>query len=230
MAKERKLAVFDIDGTIFRGSLIISLVEELIRRGVFPEEAREQYLSDRKRWVERNGDYESYVMKLVKAFESHIKGVHYEDLLRASESVIKEEKGHVYRYTRDLVAKLKKQDYYLLSISNSPKTIVELFAKSLGFTKAYGRIYEIGPTDRFTGSIVDLHLIANKANIVKRVLKSENLSLVGSVGVGDTESDIAFLELVEKPICFNPNMNLYRYGKRMKWPVVVERKDVIYEL
>ena len=117
--RQKRLAIFDIDGTVFRGSLIISLVEELVRRGVFPDEAREQYLLDRKRWVEREGDYETYVMKLVKAFESYVKGVHYEDLLHASESVIKEEKGHVYRYTRDLVVKLKKQNYYLLAVSNS---------------------------------------------------------------------------------------------------------------
>jgi phosphoserine phosphatase len=50
------------------------------------------------------------------------------------------------------------------------------------------------------------------------------------VGVGDTESDISFLELVEKPICFNPNKRLYTYAKRNDWKVVVERKDVIYEL
>ncbi|GAI32477.1 unnamed protein product, partial [marine sediment metagenome] len=35
------------------------------------------------------------------------------------------------------------------------------------------------------------------------------------VGVGDTESDIAFLKMVEKPICFNPNKKLYQYAKRV---------------
>ena len=29
---------------------------------------------------------------------------------------------------------------------------------------------------------------------------------------------------------FNPNQKLYRYAKRMDWKVVVERKDVVYEL
>ena len=36
--------------------------------------------------------------------------------------------------------------------------------------------------------------------------------------------------MVAQPICFNPNMNLYRYAKRYEWKVVVERKDVVYEL
>jgi len=65
---------------------------------------------------------------------------------------------------------------------------------------------------------------------LKRAVEKEGLTLAHSIGVGDTESDIPFLELVAQPICFNPNMNLYRYAKRMKWKVVVERKDVVYEL
>ncbi len=226
----KKLAVFDVDGTIFRGSLTISLVERLIRDGVFPPEARNHYVMNRKKWIEREGDYEAYINSLVRALMSHIKGVHYEDVLRAAEAVVKEERGFTYRYTRDLVASLSGRGYYMLAVSHSPKTIVDLFGKAMGFTKVYGMLYEIGPSDRFTGTIMDLHLIGNKANIVKRVVEKEGLSLKGSIGVGDTESDISFLELVEKPICFNPNKKLYQHAQRNKWPVVVERKDVIYSL
>lgn len=226
----KKLAVFDVDGTIFRGSLIISLVERLIRDGVFPAEARNHYVTNRKKWIEREGDYEAYIDSLVRAFMSHIKGVRYEDVLHAAEAVVKEERGFTYRYTRDLVTALKGRDYYMLAVSHSPKTIVDLFGKALGFTKVYGMLYETGSSDRFTGKIIDLHLIANKANIVKRVVEKEGLSFKGSIGVGDTEGDIGFLELVEKPICFNPNKRLYQHAKRMKWSVVVERKDVIYTL
>ncbi len=90
--------------------------------------------------------------------------------------------------------------------------------------------YELGPTDKFNGKIADEHLIRNKANILRRAVAKENLTLKGSIGVGDTEGDIPVFELVETPICFNPNMTLYRHAKRNKWKIVVERKDVIYEL
>jgi phosphoserine phosphatase len=136
----------------------------------------------------------------------------------------------VYRYTRDLIKKLKKEKYFLLAISQSPKGVLDDFCKNLGFDKVYGRIYELGSSDRFTGNIVDEHLISNKANIVKRAVQKEGLTLKGSVGVGDTEGDVSFLELVETPICFNPNAILYKHAKRNGWRVVVERKDVIYEL
>ncbi|MEK7208426.1 MAG: hypothetical protein AAB699_02660 [Patescibacteria group bacterium] len=70
----------------------------------------------------------------------------------------------------------------------------------------------------------------NKAATLRRAVLKEGLTLAGSIGVGDTESDIPFLELVEQPICFNPNAKLYAHAKRRKWEVVVERKDMVYQI
>ena len=164
------------------------------------------------------------------AYYSNIKGVHYSDFADISKQVVEDEGDHTYRYTRDLLKKLKKEGYFLLAVSHSPKTILDQFCPRLGFDKTYGMIYEIGPEDRLTGEVVDKHFILNKAYIVKRAIEKEGLTLAGSIGVGDTESDISFLELVEKPICFNPNANLYRHAKVNNWNIVVERKDVIYEI
>ena len=230
MGTERKVAIFDVDGTIFRSSLLIQLVERLIVQGAFPEETRKVYEKQRQRWLDREGDYEEYIMAVVEAFRKHLKGVHYGELADAAERVVDEQWKQTYRYTRDLLKELKAKGYFLLAVSHSPKTVLDKFCPRLGFNKAYGIVYEIGPQDRFTGNIVDEHLIFNKSNIVKRALEKEGLTLVRSVGVGDTESDIPFLEMVAKPVCFNPNQKLYRAAKRLKWNIVVERKDMIYDI
>ena len=226
----KKVAIFDIDGTLFRSSLLIELVDILVESGAFPPETPKAYAKDKERWQNRQGSYESYINRTVKAFMENIKGVSYEDFSRATEMVSKRYKHRVYRYTRTLLKRLKKQGYFLLAISQSPKGVLDPFGKALGFDKIYGRLYELGPSDRFTGVITDLHIISNKANIVKRAIQKEGLTLEGSIGVGDTEGDISFLEMVETPICFNPNKALYKHAKRNGWKVVVERKDVIYEI
>jgi phosphoserine phosphatase len=118
----------------------------------------------------------------------------------------------------------------LLAISNSPKFIVYGFAYELGFHKSYGTFYTTGATNRFTGELEDEHIIMNKASILSRAIEKENLGLIGSVGVGDTESDISMLAMVEQPIAFNPNRALYRHAMQQSWKVMVERKDVIYEI
>ncbi|PIT91260.1 HAD-IB family hydrolase [Candidatus Kaiserbacteria bacterium CG10_big_fil_rev_8_21_14_0_10_49_17] len=226
----RKVAIFDIDGTVFRSSLAIELTEALIAEGIFPESARKEYEMQFKKWADREGKYQDYIDAIVKVFMKNIKGVHYADFSRVAEALVSERGKRVYRYTRDLVKELRRKRYFVLAISQSPKTILEGFCKNMGFHKVYGRMYELGPSDRFTGKIIDVHLIENKANIVRRAVKKEGLTLTGSIGVGDTESDIAFLELVDEPICFNPNSKLYRHAKRNNWKIIVERKDVIYEL
>lgn len=230
MDSQRPVAVFDIDGTVFRSSLLIELVDRLVLRGVFPDTAHDYYQKAKEEWLNRQGEYEPYIKKVVLAFAKHLKGIPYGDVADVAGEVIEEMRNRTYRYTRDLVAELKAKDYFLLAVSHSPKFIVDGFCFELGFDKSYGTFYETGASNRFTGEIVDEHLIMNKAAILKRAIEKEELMFKDSVGVGDTESDVSMLSLVDEPIAFNPNRGLYRHAKQHSWKIIVERKDVIYDL
>ncbi len=230
MDKLQKFAVFDIDGTIFRSSLLVQLVERLIDRDIFPISTRDIYSVEYQDWLEREGEYDNYIMAVVEAFRQNIKGVYYGDFADVAREVVAEQSKHTYKYTRELVKELKNKGYYALAISHSPKTILDEFCTTLGFDKVYGMIYEIGPSDKLTGQIADEHVILNKANILKRAIEKEGLTMEGSIAVGDTHSDVPMLEMVERPICFNPNSELYKQAKIRNWEVIVERKDVIYKL
>lgn len=87
--------------------------------------------------------------------------------------------GTIFR-SSVLIVELGRKGYYLLAISQSPKTVLDFICKRYCFDKVYGRIFELGPQNKFTGNILDLHLIANKANVVKRAVEKENLTLKGS--------------------------------------------------
>jgi len=226
----KKVAIFDIDGTIFRSSLLIELTDALIQEGVFSSRARKSYTRAAENWLDRKGPYEEYNNAVIKAFQQNIKGVRYQEFSKVAKKVAAFHKNRIYTYTRDIVKNLKKKNYYLLVISHSPQEVVKEFCKKMEFDKIYGRIYEIDRQKRFTGKVLHMEIINNKAEILKLAIKKKKLTLKGSVGVGDTESDIAFLKMVEKPICFNPNQKLYKYAKRHGWKIVVERKDVIYNL
>ena len=189
----QKVAFFDIDGTLFRSSLVIELIEALINADIFPKEVRDEYFDEYRAWRNREGEYDAYVNAVVRAFMGHIKGVHYGDLADVGREVVAQQSKYVYRYTRDLIKSLKAQDYFLVAISQSPKTILDEFCRQHGFDKVYGRMYETGPQDRFTGAMIDVHLIENKANIVARVLEKEAVTRTGSIGVGDTDGDIPLL-------------------------------------
>lgn len=227
---KRKVAVFDIDGTIFRSSLLIEMVEALIEEKIFPENTREIYRKAFEKWTNREGSYEDYIMAVVRAFMQNIKGLDAKVFSRIAEKVITDNNNKVYTYTRDLIKKLKKKNYFILAISHSPQVLVENFCKKYGFDKTYGRIYEVGADNKFTGVTLFEEFISDKSQVLLRAVEKEGLTLKGSVGVGDTESDIVLLKMVEEPICFNPNKNLYTFAKRQGWKVVVERKDVVYNI
>lgn len=226
----QKVAFFDIDGTVFRSSLLIELVHALTLHGVFPPTVPHEYRDAHLAWWNREGTYEAYIDAVIKSFVTHIQGIHYGDFADVGRKVVETQSKRVYRYSRDLIHDLKEKGYYIVAISQSPKTILDEFCASYGFDKVYGRMYELGPQDRFTGAVVDEQLIKDKAAIVDRLMQHEEFTLEGSVGVGDTEGDIPLLTKVETPICFNPNMKLFEYAKTRHWPVVVERKDVVYTL
>ncbi|HNZ84125.1 MAG TPA: HAD-IB family hydrolase [Candidatus Pacearchaeota archaeon] len=227
---KKPVAVFDIDGTLFRSSLFIKLTERLIQEGIFPKTAQTDYLKSFTLWQDRQGSYEDYISQVIAVFSRNIKGVDFSEFKRISNDIVFFEKNKVYRYTRDLVKKLKKKGYYLLAISHSPKIIIDAFCKEAGFDKSYGFIYEFNNFGKLTGEAKFEELITQKEKILKRAVEKENLTLKNSYGVGDGPSDIGFLSLVDNPICFNPNKMLYNHAKRKKWKIIVERKDVIYEI
>src|SRR3990167_4962353 len=118
--KPQKVAIFDVDGTIFRSSLLIEVVDALIQEGLFKPEVRRLYERAYTAWLDRKDSYDKYIFAVVKAFHTHVVKVRHTDFIRVAKKVALFHRSRVYRYTRDLVRELKKKNYFLLAISHSP--------------------------------------------------------------------------------------------------------------
>lgn len=222
------LAVFDVDGTLFRRGLLPALTRRLVDEGVFPERVRNELSKDYYAWVERRGSYEAYDRLVVQLFLRELRGVPVAELQRCAEIEVKAHGRRLHIYTRDLALRLKQSGYYLIAISGSPAEILEIFLKPLSFERAWGTVLaqEEGV---YTGEL--LHdPFADKRRVLEGFLQEAGVDLKDSIGVGDTLSDVGFLELVETPIVFNPNRSLFEVAIQQEWPIVVERKDLIYNL
>lgn len=229
--QQKRIAVFDIDGTIFRSSLLIELINALIAEGIFPKRAQKEMEQEYLAWSNRKGTYAAYLEKVIGIHLKYIKGCKVADVERVAHRVIDWEQDRVYVFTRDLIRKLKKQGYILIAISGSPDYIVALFTGHMDFNAAFGARYET-KNGTFTGEVTNKELWTDKAGILKSYLEQEHLQVdfERSVAVGDTETDIAILRLVGRPIAFNPNLELARHAQKKDWSVVVERKDVVYTI
>lgn len=229
--KKVKIAAFDIDGTIFRSSLLIELVNELVREKIFSKSAEQEIEDDYHAWLNREGNYDTYIYKVVEVYDKHIVGCRFKDVIKAGKVVMAKQKSRVYRYTRDLVKTLKKEGYFLIAISGSPVFMVRAFAKKMGFDISFGKVLEIKNgicTDHF----IQTDSVRNKDKLLKRVVKEFKINpdWKRSVAVGDSASDISMLKIVGRPIAFNPDGILIKRAKRNKWKIITERKNVVYDI
>jgi phosphoserine phosphatase len=135
------LAVFDVDGTLFRGGLLPALTRRLVNEEVFPERVREELSEDYYAWVERRGSYEIYDELVVQLFLRELKGASVAELRRCAKLEVEAHGRRLHIYTRDLAQWLKQAGYYLIAISGSPTDILETFLNPLGFDRAWARFW-----------------------------------------------------------------------------------------
>jgi phosphoserine phosphatase len=116
----------------------------------------------------------------------------------------------------------------LFAVSGSQAEIVEIVARHYGFDGWAGSVYH-QENGKFNGQKT---ILAGQLKVdeLEKLIKKHGAAKGASVAVGDTDGDIAVLEAVERPIAFNPNKKLFEHAKSHGWQVVVERKNMIYQL
>lgn len=227
---KQKIAVFDIDGTIFRSGLYREVVFELLRTKKFPPEAKAIFSEEEVNWKKRKAD-ESFVQyedKLAQLFYKYLPKLRVKDYEEASRQVVEKMGDFCYVYTRTLLKELRQKGYYLISISGSAEEVVQPFAKRLGFDLAIGALYE--QKDGFyTGNFLT-KTWHKKDEILEKSLDWKKFTMKDSYAIGDTMGDASILAKVDHPIAFNPQKELFELAQQNGWSVVVERKNMIYHL
>ena len=225
----RPIAVFDIDGTLIRWQLYHAIAEALAKRGHIDTKTHQKIKDARMLWKKRTHSeaFGAYQIELIRAYEKLLLDLSVKSFNEAVQAVFDEYKDQVYTYTRELIKDLKKRGYLLFAISGSQIEIVSKIAKYYSFDDCVGTIYE-HEKDKFTGAVT-IHL-GGKHVVLEELIAKHHTSLAGSVAVGDGASDISMLEMVETPIAFNPEKKLFDYAKGKSWKIVIERKNMVYEL
>jgi HAD superfamily hydrolase (TIGR01490 family) len=225
----QRFALFDIDGTVIRWQLFHSVVNELIRRDQLTEDAARAIHDARMTWKRRENEdsFKVYEQVLVNAYLDGLSGLSVVQYNAAVETVFQKYKDQTYTYTRNMIRDLKSKGYLLFAVSGSQQEIVSLFAEYYGFDDAIGAHLE-QLNGKFTGNLKTPAL--GKQTAVDTLFARHDVIKDGSLAIGDSESDIPLLEAVEQPIAFNPSAGLFDTAKERGWKVVVERKNVVYEL
>ena len=227
---KRSFAVFDIDGTVIRWQLYHAMADELARMGHLNPKEFQKVRVARMLWKKRAHatSFEAYEQTLVTLIDKAITGIAVKDLEAACRAVMEEYKDQVYTYTRDLIRQLQRKNYLLFAISASQAQVVGPIAGYYGFDDFGGSQYEV-KDGHFTGR-KEILMSEAKPEFLKQLVAKHGADWKGSYAVGDSEGDIAMLKAVERPIAFNPTKKLFRQASEQGWKIVLERKNMVYEL
>lgn len=226
-AAQKPFAVFDIDGTLIRWQLYHAMADSLAKRGHIDEKAYASIRDARLMWKRRAGQqsFSEYQVFVIEAYEQALLQLSPSQLKQAVEDVFAEYKDQVYTYTRDLIKQLKKDGYLLFAISGSQIEIVSKIAEHYGFNDFIGTKYVV------QGGRLTKHFpSADKKTALEKMVAKYPITFDGSIAVGDSVGDIPMLERVDTPIVLNPERELLDHARAKGWKIVIERKNVIYEL
>lgn len=229
-----KAAFFDIDGTLFRNSLLIEHFLKLVEAGIL----------DRSIWTEeigplfskyenRLGAYEDYLNKSALAYQKAMVGLDKEIVDMYAQIVLAENKDKVYNVTRNAVKKHIEEGYLIFFISGSPDFLVDGFSKLYKATDSISTNYVFDENNKFTGKVIPMWDGESKLGAVGRLKEKYDIDLSKSYAYGDTNGDITMFDLVGNPHAINPSFelieNLYKDEELRKKAVInIERKDVNY--
>lgn len=216
----KKIFVFDVDGTFFRESLLLKLVEKLVEFGVFQPWVKKEFQISYLGWMNRQAGYPFFIGEVVRSFKRHVRGVPSQLVEAAAYEAVRECSGMVYAYTRKKIEEARQEGRFLLALSHSPDVVVQAFARKWQLDYACGTVYGV-VNGIYTGHASSY----GKAKRLREIAVTEGLTLDDSIGMGDTMNDVPLLSAVKHPICFNPPHDLCLVAQKKGWPWVDERKD-----
>ncbi len=228
--KKQRVAFFDIDGTIYRDSLMVEHFRTLLDFDLIDQEkhAKQAYQD----WYKRQGDYEDYLDAVSEVYVKSLGELTFTDVEFTSRYVIKKKADRVYKFTRSMIQRHKELGHMIIFISGSPDFLVENMAKKYGADDFEASKY-IYNGELFTGKIVPMWDSKSKDGAINRFLEKYNIDLEESYAYGDTNGDFTMLKRVGHPVAINPARELLdnikadaELAKRAR--IVIERKDTIY--
>lgn len=225
-------AFFDIDGTLYRDSLMIEHFKKLVKYEVIDPVLWFGHVEKTyNMWKKRRGNYEDYMEELAEIYIDSIKNLNKNDTAFITKQVIDLKWESVYQFTRDRIDYHIKEGHHIFFISGSPDYLVEGMAKKYNATECIGTKYLTDESGNFTGEIIRMWDAESKSNAISMLTEKYQLDLDECYAYGDTNGDYSMLTSVGSGFAINPTKELLHRLKDVdSVRIILERKDVIYEL
>ena len=216
----KRVAFFDVDNTIIRGSTIFFLGRGMYQRGFFSKRDISAFVLANLRYRLTGTEKPEEIEKFQNAATDFIGGHNVKEIEAIGSEIYDEfVSPALWQGTIDIANKHLADSVEVWLVTAAPQDMAVLIANRLGFTGALGTKAEI-VNGVYTGKMNGLLLHGNqKAVAIKELANAQGIDLKNSYAYSDSHNDFPLLTAVGNPAAINPDTLLQIRAIRENWPI-----------
>jgi HAD superfamily hydrolase (TIGR01490 family) len=216
----KRVAFFDVDNTIIRGSTIFFLGRGMYQRGFFSKRDISAFVLANLKYRLTGTEKAEEIEKFQNAATDFIGGHNVKEIEAIGSEIYDEYVSPaLWQGAIDIANQHLTNGEEVWLVTAAPQDMAVLIAKRLGFTGALGSKAEV-VDGTYTGKMNGLLLHGNqKAIAVRELADKEGIDLKNSYAYSDSHNDFPLLTAVGNPAAINPDTLLQIRAIRDNWPI-----------
>jgi len=215
-----RIAFFDVDNTITRGSTLYFLGKGMYNRGFFTKRDIGAWVIANIRFRMTGTEKSEVISRFQKAATDFIGGHDVKEIRIIGEQIYSEfVSPSIWQGTIELAKEHLSSGDEVWLVTASPEDFANLIAERLGFTGAIGTKAEI-KDGKYTGDLNGKLLHGKeKAIAITELTKVRGINLKDCFAYSDSHNDLPLLSAVGHPRAINPDAKLRIIAFAQSWPV-----------
>lgn len=213
-----RVAILDIDGTLYPGSLGLRMLETLLARSLGDGGRARAVFEAIARYRAGTIAYPEMVRAATAAYASAVAGLRQTELAAVAAEVWEQEREKLFPFARPMVQMLLRAGFSPFVISSSPDEIVGLLANDLGKLPHCASRFQAND-GVYTGICDRMPAEVGKERLLREQFSSGSLDLARSFAIGNSPADAEVLSCVGHPVAFEPEPVLAALAAERGWPV-----------
>ena len=217
---QKRVAFFDVDNTLLKGSTLFFLGRGMYQRGFFTKKDISAFVLANLRYRLTGKENRDEIVRFQNAACEFIKGHNVVEIEKIGQEIYEEYVSPaIWQGTVEIAQEHLAKGEEVWLVTATPLDMANLMAKRLGFTGALGTKAET-KDGIYTGKMIGNLLHGReKAVAIKELSQSESFDLKDCYAYSDSHHDIPLLESVGNPRVINPDTLLEVRAYRDNWPV-----------
>lgn len=215
-----RIAFFDVDNTLTRGSTLYFLGKGMYERGFFTKRDIGAWVLANIRFRMTGTEKSEVIARFQKSATDFIAGHKVDEIRKIGEEIYTEfVSPSLWEGTMAIAQRHLNAGDEVWLVTASPQDFAELIAEKLGFTGALGTQAE-SKDGKYTGNLIGPLLHGKeKASAVIKLTTERKINIKECFAYSDSHNDLPLLNTVGHPNAINPDAKLRIISFSSGWPV-----------